>query len=380
MVATDCRQLNILVLEPYDGGSHRAFLNAWMSSTRHHVRLLTLPARKWKWRMRGAAIWFAQQIAELKPDPTDLIFTCDMLSVADLRALLPANRRSLPIVTCFHENQLTYPVPDEADRDYQYGFTNITSCLTSDEVWFNSEFHRTGFLAAADALLKKMPDFVPPDIPTIIADRSHVVYPIVEQPPKGIERLARDPNDPPVLLWNHRWEYDKNPEPFFNALVELDNRGVDFRLVLLGETFRDAPAIFDEARRILDSRILHAGFAPDRRTYWQWLHRSDIVVSSAIQENFGISIVEAVLAGCRPLLPNRLSYPELIPINLHERYLYANDENLAHAITGAIQSWPTDQVDETVVAYANDRFAGNDRNVLYDNILASVSLSLETMN
>ena len=25
----------------------------------------------------------------------------------------------------------------------------------------------------------------------------------------------------PLILWNHRWEYDKNPEPFFQSLFRL---------------------------------------------------------------------------------------------------------------------------------------------------------------
>ena len=64
------------------------------------------------------------------------------------------------------------------------------------------------------------------------------------------------------------------------------------------------------------------GHAENRADYWRVLGAADIVVSTAIQENFGISIVEAILSGCVPLLPNRLSYPELIPAALHGDYLY----------------------------------------------------------
>jgi glycosyltransferase involved in cell wall biosynthesis len=60
-------------------------------------------------------------------------------------------------------------------------------------------------------------------------------------------------------------------------------------------------------------------------------------VSTAIQENFGLSVIEAVLRGCIPLLPNRLSYPEIIPPRFHSAVLY-NDpaqfiKRLAHLIT-----------------------------------------------
>jgi hypothetical protein len=40
-----------------------------------------------------------------------------------------------------------------------------------------------------------------------------------------------------------------------------------------------------------------------------------------------MSVIEAVRAGCRPLLPNRLSYPQLFP----DQYLY-DDRNFKHQL------------------------------------------------
>ena len=48
--------ISVLVLEPYYGGSHRAVLDALLPALDVTCDLITLPARKWKWRMRGAAI------------------------------------------------------------------------------------------------------------------------------------------------------------------------------------------------------------------------------------------------------------------------------------------------------------------------------------
>ena len=55
------------------------------------------------------------------------------------------------------------------------------------------------------------------------------------------------------------------------------------------------------------------GHADDRAGYWEWLFWADVVVSTALQEYFGISVAEAVWAGCRPLVPDALVYPELYP-------------------------------------------------------------------
>jgi len=49
--------VNILALEPFYGGSHRAFLDGWAAHSRHHWTVLGLSPRHWKWRMRHGAIY-----------------------------------------------------------------------------------------------------------------------------------------------------------------------------------------------------------------------------------------------------------------------------------------------------------------------------------
>ncbi len=332
------RVLRVALLEPYYGGSHKAFIDAFARFTRHRSTLATLPARKWKWRMRGAALWFARDDQSwLRSDdggPIDVILCNDMLSVADLRALLQPPIRHVPIACYFHENQLTYPIPPGQERDYQYGMTNITSCLASDAVWFNSRFHLEDFLTAAGRLLRKMPDFLPRNVVDEIRGKAEIFAPPVVF--ETVDRVARAANEPATILWCHRWEYDKNPEPFFDALVRLAEVGVDFRLLMLGEQFRTAPPAFDAARRRLGDRITHAGYLPDRSEYQSMLSRCHLVVSTAIQENFGIAVVEAILAGCQPLLPRRLAYPQVIPDDFHKDCLYDRDSDLFDRLRSAI--------------------------------------------
>ncbi|MCH7995503.1 MAG: DUF3524 domain-containing protein, partial [Planctomycetes bacterium] len=193
--ACEPQKLNVAVLEPYYGGSHAAFVDTLVGHSRHRTCLATMPARKWKWRMRGAAIWFAREdnewLAGSNGRGVDLILCNDMLSVSDLRALLPAAMRNVPIVCYFHENQLTYPLPCEADRDYQYGMTNITSCLAADAVWFNSAFHLDEFLDAAAKLLRKMPDCVPGGVIDSIRKKCLVVPPPIE-PPASLDQALHE--------------------------------------------------------------------------------------------------------------------------------------------------------------------------------------------
>jgi hypothetical protein len=55
-------------------------------------------------------------------------------------------------------------------------------------------------------------------------------------------------------------------------------------------------------------------------------------VSTARQENFGLSMLEAACAGAHPLAPRALSYPEVFPAAWHSRCLYQGEDDLQHRL------------------------------------------------
>lgn len=314
-------RLKVLALEPYYGGSHRAFLDGWIDASEHRWSLLTLPAYQWKWRMRQAPLTFAAELRRpetASQGPWDVLFATDMLDLAQLAGLAPPAVAVLPRVVYFHENQLTYPVRHEDPRDLHFAFTNIVTALAADRAWFNSAFHRGTFLGAAAELLSRLPDLGLPnlgsrkssdEVTARLAAGSAVEPPGIEAPsPRGAQRVA----GPLRLLWAARWEHDKNPQAFFAALELLRERGVIFEVSVLGESFREVPEVFAQARRSLGDRVRHWGYAEERSEYWRQLSAADVFVSTADHEFFGLGAVEAIAAGAFPLLPRRLAYPELL--------------------------------------------------------------------
>lgn len=301
--------MHILALEPYFGGSHRAFLNGWIDNSRHHWKCLTLPAHHWKWRMRHAAITFAEQLSTDFEAPFDVIFCTDMLNLAVFRGLAPPSIARLPVVVYFHENQLTYPDATRTQRDFHYAFDNFQTLLAADQIWFNSAYHRTEFFEQCQAFLKKLPDYTLEDHLNRARRKTIVAPPgLPEIPLRQREHNFQCPH----IVWAARWEKDKNPEGFFQALYHLAEDGLPFRLSVVGEAFRDSPPVFAEAHKKLSDHIDQWGFLPRHHDYLQLLQTSDLFVSTAEHEFFGISAAEAILAGNIPVLPNRLAYPELV--------------------------------------------------------------------
>ena len=357
--------MKILFLEPFYGGSHRDFADGLAEHSGHSITLVTLPARFWKWRMRGSGLWFAHSVEH--PESFDLLLASDMVALADVKALW--GTKTPPIILYFHENQLSYPLPEGEKMDYQFGFTTITSAMVADRCVFNSRFHLSSFFSDLPGFLKKMPEYKPLWIPDILREKSVVLYPGCRFSPVGTP--PKDSGDQtPTILWNHRWEYDKDPDTFFDALDTVDRMGLQFNLMLLGENFQGVPKRFIQAKERYGGRILKYGYLDSRGEYYKALESSDIIISTANQENFGISVIEAVRHGCFPLLPSRLSYPEILPKRFHNLCLYHDSGDLVQKLADLLKNRKYPRLSELSKAMAQYSWSHIARE--YDDLFSGV--------
>ncbi len=361
-------RLKFLFLEPYYGGSHRDFADGLVANSRHAIDLVTLPDRFWKWRMRGAALHLADKIDN--PGRYDGLVLSGLMNLADLKALW--GNQCPPALVYFHENQLTYPSRDGGQPDLQPAFTNIVTALTARRNLFNSRMQMDAFLAASAALIRTMPDCRPKWAVEQIARKSDVVYPGCHFPP-GPSASPENHSQPPLVIWNHRWEHDKNPGAFFQALDQMVKRGIAFEVALLGETFPKKPGAFDRARQQLGRRIIHFGRAKSRKDYYAWLSRGTLVISTAQQENFGIAVVEAIRHGCLPLLPHRLSYPEILPPEFHDDFLYTSQADLEEKLAGLLTRTQAYRVKSPALVSAMGRFAWQSAIRRFDRELEAIA-------
>jgi hypothetical protein len=239
-------------------------------------------------------------------------------------------------VLYFHENQLVYPSrtrldgksttsnasstqpapssvaggESDTERDFQLAWMQIMSVLSSDVCLFNSHFNRSSFIEAIPHVVRKIPEkalqlsdgphsVFSKFVLEPIAAKSFVLhFPVALPPVSSISStLAQTSADKPLrICWNHRWEYDKCPELFIETLRSLADSGESFQLTMLGESFSEVPEVITLAKAYFLSKglVRHWGYVSSKLEYWEKLAECDVVVSTAIHEFFGVSIVEAV--------------------------------------------------------------------------------------
>ena len=319
--------MNAWLLSAYRAESHAAWAN-WLVSTFSELdwQRFELPGRHFAWRIRGNPLSWLDALPD---DAPDLVVATSMVDLSTLKGLHP-RLGNIPTVYYFHENQFAYPRGKAQLRALEPKMVQLYGALAADRVLFNSEFNRQTFMDGVDALLARMPDCVPARIVDRIREKSGVL-PVPIRPVTPAENRDRG-----LVVWNHRWEHDKNPELFAEAMIALAGRGADFRLALLGWRHDKTSAALTRLRDVLGDRIVADACLPTNE-YRALLARAGIVVSTSNHEFQGISVLEAASAGCIPLVPDALVYPEIYPAD----YRYpAGDQK---ALVGRLTDWLSGQ-------------------------------------
>ena len=312
--------------------------------------------------MFGGSLTLGRKAAEL--DSPDVLLVSDMVDLPSFLGHAGQRYGGTRTVLYMHENQLTYPLSPTARDDLAYAYMNWSSMVRADEVWFNSQFHLDSVFEALPKFLKHFPDHRHSGLVEGVTSKSTVM-------PVGVDlewAVQDEKGEPPLIVWNQRWEYDKDPVRLFGALNRLADDGLAFRLALCGENFRNVPTEFDDAKTRLGGHIVHYGFA-EIDTYRQLLLDASVVVSTAKHEFFGVAAVEAMAAGAVPVFPKSLSYPELIPVGVHNNTLYSSDNELDLLLRTAVGDTDRRRQIRSIVAPAMDRYSWSTLASHYDEAL-----------
>ncbi|MEA2011075.1 MAG: DUF3524 domain-containing protein [Actinomycetota bacterium] len=364
--------MNVLLVEPYYGGSHRAWADGFVANSTHDVTLVTHEARFWKWRMHGAHLTLARDVTEALDTPPDVVLASSMMSVGAFIGAARSVIGAAPVAVYFHESQFSYPLSPLDRPDLTYPMLNWSSAAVADLPIFNSEFHRSLFFEEAERFLRQFPDHKHGPSIDEVADRSIVLPVGVDL--RRVDAQPRDNGGTPLILWNQRWEHDKGPDEFVDLIAALLDRGLNFRVAVVGESFVSSPESFDRLPGLLGDRLVAFGFLPDDE-YVDLLRSSDIAVSTAHHEFFGIAVVEAMAAGAFPVLPDRLVYPDRIPEGRHEKCLYRDHHGLVEKVQWAIDHRDAAAEIAVELAKAVQPYDWSDVAPRYDEALESLAQS-----
>jgi len=315
--------------------------------------LLSLPARFFSWRIRGNPISFIHEYEEVLTADFDLCVATSMVDIASFKGI-HKKMASLPCLLYFHENQFAYPVSAHQQHSLEPQIVNLYSALAADKVYFNSQFNLDSFMKGVAVCMEAMPDCKPAELEQKLMKKSSVLPVPLELPSNiksGVKRQVQRESSVPVILWNHRWEYDKGPDLLLEIMQLLEATGKSYKIAIVGQQFRKVPEAFAAIKTIMEnSKTLELdqwGYLESSDDYQQCLKSSDMVLSTSIHDFQGLAVLEAVAAGCLPLLPDTLVYPEWF----EKKYLYnaASAESAVQLIekqSALIGSQPTPDISQ----------------------------------
>lgn len=338
--------MRVLLLSAYDALSHRYWCEALQEQFPDiHWTVLALAPRHFSYRMRGNPLsWYSTQRATLQRS-YDRVIATSMVDAACLRGLFP-QLAATPLWLYCHENQFCYPQSrhqldaQQQQNRLQAQMVFLYNCLCAESISFNSNYNRDTALAGLRDLLRRLPEKLPGELVDAIAKRSDVLpVPLRfdsagQGEATGRRANAAQSSRPLQLVWNHRWEYDKGPE-YLLAFAKVLARGErPVVLHVVGQSFRDRPPAFAQLRALLEDpqrrgvlRCGEWGHIASRSEYLALLARCDCVISTALHDFQGLAVLAACAAGCAPLLPDRLAYPEMFAPNWLYPWVDDPDEN-----------------------------------------------------
>lgn len=334
--------LRILLLDAYDAASHQ-YWRAALKQMLPEIEFteLILPPRYFSWRIRGNSLsWGQGDLPQLEPSALknnyDLVLATSMVDLSALRGFIPL-LGLLPTLVYFHENQFEYPLGFTGKQQVEPQIVNLYSALCADAVVFNSEFNRDTFLSGVKKLLKKLPDQIPKGLDQKLSTSSSVLpVPIIELSDTPSLIVKTEALNGINIVWNHRWEYDKGPERLLAFIEQSIEQDLEINYYILGESFRSQPKEFAQIQQLLAAnkrqRLVQYGYVDNAVKYHKILQQADYVLSTSLHDFQGLSILQAVAFGVRPLVPNRLAYTQWFGSDA----CYQSDQNVQQEALSAV--------------------------------------------
>lgn len=296
----------VLIVDAHGAGSHVRTNSLLERFSRHDLRVIQPEPLHWRQQALTAHYRLAAELASIEAEWTpDVIIFSGTFNIAALLEMAPSRFRSARRVAYFHESQWIYPSHSGDSRPFIV--QHLDAVLVADEAWFNSRYHLLVFQTSVkDLSSDAVPDATIKSVLQRLQTSARVVY-----PPVNLNSLPAPTTNttPQRLIWNARWDYDKRPDRLIMMLKDIAISGFNPEILILGTGGTNPDAVSAD----IGQNAYIPGHLDSREDYELHLAGGGVIVSTADHEFFGVGVLEAVLAGAVPVLPDDLAYPETLP-------------------------------------------------------------------
>lgn len=258
------------------------------------------------------------------------------------------NNRAQPTLIAQHHYIIHKSLPYPIDTLFARRWYQTAGSVACDRVIYNSEYARQMARESFGEILRDE------QLAALEQKSSTLLFGLVQ----GDEPIAPvATTQPPVILYNHRFEAYKQYDATFDVIAALRER---FKFEVW-TTQRGQPKVATVDRVV---------FEPYRANYLARCAVPAINTTNSIHETFCISILDSMMLGHIVVLPRRLTFPELVPQGYP--FLFDSVSEQTNMLAHILATWPLEynKWREQLSAHARARFNLTRYAINYLNMIA----------
>ncbi|MFH1462063.1 MAG: glycosyltransferase [bacterium] len=135
-----------------------------------------------------------------------------------------------------------------------------------------------------------------------------------------------------IIVFSHRFDMEKRPNIFMNLIEKLWEKRKDFKVIITTSREKFRPNSEKLIKQLNNSKFpFEVKENLSKAQYYQELSKAKVFVSTTIEENFGYCLLEAIIFGCAPIVPNDFAHLEILEND--KKFLYNNQREALEKIS-----------------------------------------------
>lgn len=261
---------------------------------------------------------------EIRNGDTFFFYDIEFWGLESVRVMAQLNKIDVKICGFLHAASYTKEDALAVAAPYQK-YTEIGWLTVCDKVFVGSHYHKEAVYE------RRILPLVSDDIERFNLESKIKVTgnPLFQSDYGVIEGIPKKKQ----LVLPNRFDWEKRPNISLDFARVLKNHFPDLEIVVTTSRPKfksNKEWLVDYARCLEADRVITIKEGLTKAQYHSILQESKLMMSNSPEENFGYTIVESLVYGTYPLLPNICSHSELV--NNDERFLYNDEDEIVEKV------------------------------------------------